>query len=183
MYSFLHYCHSWESLRCKWSVWWLFEIQASLALMLPVAPPLISQTVMQHCSVQAGRPQLLLAVVASSQPRLPGLRRTTPNRTGQHTMRPPQPSLLTCTCRLCAPATPCWPTPTHHCSLTLGWVGLLTALLHQGEVDLKYRWCCCSYVLTTNLWWVGCNVLSTYMNWLLLIKDHKPPLRQHLYET
>lgn len=106
---------------CLWRP--LFEIQASLALML-LSHRL--QPVMEGCSVQDGKLCPLSPALACSLLCHPGLHLTTTSRTVQLRLwptQPPPPSLLMSTCRLCVPVTPCWPTHTRHCSLTLGWVG------------------------------------------------------------
>lgn len=105
----------------------LFEIQPSSALMLLAAPQQNPQLLllMEGCSTQHGKLHPLPPAPACRRPWHPGLHRNTPSKTPQLRLWPtqlPLPWLLMYICRLCAPATQCWPTHMRHCSLILEWV-------------------------------------------------------------
>lgn len=97
----------------------LLVLQVSLAVMLPAdpQPKRRPQLLMEGCSVRGGK----RPVLGCRPPPCPGRRLTTTSRSPQLRLWPTQP-LRHLLCKLCVPATPCWPTHTHHCWQTLGWV-------------------------------------------------------------
>lgn len=101
----------------------LLVLQVSLAVMLPADPQQKRrpQLPMEGCSVRGGKRRLLSPVLGCRPPPCPGRHPTTTSRTPQLRLWPTQP-LRRLLCKLCVPATPCWPTHTHHCWQTLGWV-------------------------------------------------------------